>query len=113
MVQRRKRRSLGSLCRRYRRFDEPQREPIAAIAAFVIHAGREAAHEMNAKLSHLRLLERTRRDGGWRLGRIELPAVIVDSGDQIFTVAPELAGDFEPIVPSGSIHDAVGDRLFE
>ena len=37
---------------------------------------------MNAKLPHLRLLERTRRDRGWRPGRIELLAVILDSGDQ-------------------------------
>src|SRR6266568_5477533 len=83
------------------------------MAAFVIHAGREAAHEMNAKLPHLRLLERTRRDRGRRPGRIELPAVVLDSGDQVFTVALELDGDFERIVPCGPIHDDVGDRLFE
>src|SRR5215467_12832303 len=104
---------IGSLRRSYRRFDEPQGEPIAAITAFVIHAGREAAYQMNANVPDLRLLERARRNRRRRPGGIELPAVILNPGDQICAVALELNRNFERIVPRGPIHDDIGDRLFE
>src|SRR5262249_36438457 len=104
---------IGSLRYGYRWFDEPQGEPIAAITAFVIHVGREAAHQMNANVPDLRLLERARRNRRRRPGGIELAAVILNSGDQISAVALELDGNFERIVPCGPIHDDVGDRLFK
>src|SRR5262249_45124972 len=80
---------------------------------FVSQAGREAAHQMNANVPDLRLLERACRNRRRRAGRVELPAVILDPGDQISAVALELNRNFEQIVPCGPIHDDIGDRLFK
>src|SRR5262249_57356521 len=44
---------------------------------------------------------------------IDLPAVLLDPGDQSSPMALELARDLEPIVPCGAVHDDIGDRLFE
>src|SRR5713226_9611813 len=91
-------------------FDEPQREPVAAVPALVAHVVREAAHQMDAELGLLerRRLRRRRRSGG-----IELPAVILDAGDQRPGVALELDGDLQPIALGGAVHDDVGHGLFE
>src|SRR5262245_4788463 len=92
---------------------EPQRQPVAAVAALIVHAAGEAAHEMNPEVADLRLHE-GRRHGWWRrLGRIELPAVVHDPSNQRRAVALDFDHDLEPRVAHAAVHDDVGDRFFE
>src|SRR5262245_27791049 len=95
------------------RLHEPQRQPVAAVAAFVVHAAGEAAHEMNPEVADLRLLEGRRH--GWRrhLGRIELPAVVHDPGDQRRAVVLDFDHDLEPCVAGPAVHDDVGHGFFQ
>src|SRR5215471_4741744 len=104
---------IASLRRRWPRFNESQREPIAAVAAFVIHAACETAHQMDAEITHFRLLERSRHRRRRSPRGIELPAVVLDPGDQSSSIALELDRDLEPIAPCGAVHDDIGDGLFE
>src|SRR5262249_54878708 len=85
----------------------------ASVAAFVIHAACKTAHQMDAEITHFRLLERGRHRRRRSPRGIELPAVILDPGDQSSPIALELDRDLEPIVPCGAVHDDIGDCLFE
>src|SRR5258708_11127325 len=103
----------ASLRRRWRRFDEPHRQLLAARGALVIHAACKTAHEMDAEITHFRLLERTRHHRRRSPRGIELPAVILDAGDQGGAIALELYRDLQPLVPFATVHDDIGDGLFE
>src|SRR5262245_3837489 len=113
MVRTRKLRSSASLRRRPWRLDEPQRQPIAAGAAFVVHVAGKTAHQMDAHIADLCLLEGSCRC--WRrcAGGIELAAVVLDAGDQDSVIALKLDGNLERIVLERAIHDDIGDGLFE
>src|SRR5437016_2672069 len=90
---------------------EPKGQPIAAVATLVIHAARKAAHQVDAEVADLRLLERGRRRWRWRAGGVELPAVILDAGDERCAVPLELDCDFERTVLRAAVHDDVRDGL--
>src|SRR5260221_13000713 len=68
---------------------------------------------MDAEITHFRLLERTRHHRRRSPRGIELPAVTLDAGDQGCAIALELDRDLQPLVPCGTVHDDVGDGLFE
>jgi hypothetical protein len=64
------------------RFRKPQRQPIAALSPFVMHATRKAAHQVDATIADFRLLERLCHRSKRELGRIEFPARILNASHQ-------------------------------
>src|SRR5262245_66249058 len=95
----RKLRSSASPRGRWPRFNESQRQSIAAVAAFVIHAACETAHQMDAEIPHFRLLERGRHRRRRGSRGIELTDVILDPGDTSYPIALVIIRDLEVIVP--------------
>jgi hypothetical protein len=61
------------------RFRKPQRQPIAALSPFVMHATRKAAHQVDATIADFRLLERLCHRSERELGRIEFPTRILNA----------------------------------
>src|SRR5262245_13566325 len=113
MVRMRKLPSSASLGWRQSRLDEPQCQPIAAVAALVVHPARETAHEVDADITDLGLLERPCRCRQRRSGGIELAAVVLDAGDQGCAITLELDRNLERIGLRGNVHYDVGDGLLK
>src|SRR5262245_12514400 len=95
------------------RLDEPQGETIAAVSSLIVHVGGEAAHQMDADLADLGVLERRCPYRRRRLGWIELPAVVLDQGHQGAVIALDLDRDLQWIAFGAAVHDDVGNRLLQ
>src|SRR5215472_6421669 len=104
---------IGVTGRLRARFDEPQRQPVAAVPALIAHVVREAAHQMDAEIADLRLLERRRRLRRRRAGGVELAAVVLDARNQRPGFTLELDGDLQGVTLGGAVHDDVGHGLLE
>src|SRR3977135_1008991 len=69
------------LPRRRFRSNEPQGQPITAVSSFVVYLAGKSAHQMDAEIADLGLLERRCQESRRKPGRVEFPACILDTSD--------------------------------
>src|SRR5262245_3820686 len=95
------------------RFRKPQRQQIATLSPFVMHATRKAAHQVDATIADFRLLERLCHRSERELGRIESLARILNASHQRSAIALQLARYLQAIVFWTTVHDDVGDGFLK
>src|SRR5262245_16194367 len=95
------------------RRSEPEGGSIALAMALVAHAAGKAAHQVDAEVADLGLLQRGRRHRRWKSGRVESLAGVLDLRAQRVALLLELDRDLGALLFGSAMHDDIGNRLLQ
>jgi hypothetical protein len=94
-------------------FHKPQRQPIAAVSPFVMHAIRKATHQVDAEIAYFRLLERLCHRWGRELGGSNSLPLSSMRATSVPPLRSNAIAIWAVVFCAAAVHNDVGDSFLK